>query len=94
MLKYILCFARARVNIYIFVPIMEQNEMNQTILMTFSQYKQYQIDKKMDVKDTTPNGRYGRLARAKEYGSQHGFTPLTQEETAQFWQSIADCTNL
>ena len=39
MLKYILCFARARVNMYIFVPIVEQNEKNQTILMTFSQYK-------------------------------------------------------
>ena len=48
----------------------------------------------MNNKDMTPNGKYGRLARAREYAAEHGYTPLTSEETIQFWQSIADCTNL
>ena len=44
--------------------------------------------------ETSENSRYGRLARAREYALQHGWTPLTEEERIEFWQSIADCTNL
>jgi len=48
----------------------------------------------MEFQNVSSNGRYDRLARAKEYALQHGWTPLTPSEMEEFWQSISDCTNL
>ena len=55
----------------------------------------YQSSNKiMESLNESGYGRYDRLAKAREYALQHGWTPLTPNEMEEFWQSISDCTNL
>lgn len=40
------------------------------------------------------NTRKNRIEEAQAWALAHGWTPLTADEKIEFWQSIADCTNL
>jgi len=35
-----------------------------------------------------------RIEEAQAWACEHGWTPLTEAEKDEFWQSVADCTNL